>query len=853
MRIIRKPVGAIILTFAALFFAATAAEASHFRFGHLTWRPRPDIGPNTAEFTSKVGFRRSAFGNLQVGNVITISEATVTFGDNTSSSAAGYTVLSINPADDWFLAEKGGILHTYPAPNNGGVPWVARFASCCRIYSPQRNAPGTSFEVQATVNLALAGNASPLSTVTPIIPMAKDALNSIVVPVGEPNNDQFSCRLATFSESGILRQPGPPVSGPIHALTVAAVQGGCRLEWDTTGTQTGELWATQLVILDNRPGIPAHGRVGLEFLIQIVQTVGTTPQCDVPPTPTGTIQVIAGTTFQGTIQGSDPDPNETLVLNSSGIPAQATLVPALPLVGGSPISTQLTFSPTLLTLGPKPFFFTITDSNNQQATCPFTLDAVFDPFGGSQTTGKKRNGGTLTKPPGGNSTGARCVETSDQDCANLPTPLRPTCDPDFTGVDFTDFDPNGEFDFDITLSDGNGTKIVCCEIIDAQGLITQPFCDTIELQIVCNDEDGDGFGSPGDPSCPNGDATDCDDANAGVSPNASEVCLNNTDDDCDGQTDEDFNPPGITCPPDAVVECPGNTDPSATGEATATDDCAVASVGFDDVITPTCGLAKVITRRWTAVDTGGNPMSCEQVVQFVDSTRPSLDLTVSPTELWPPNHRLVQVTPTWQSVDTCDPAPAVLLVSATSSEPDDANGNGDGHTTGDIAGADLGTADAALFLRAERAGTGPGRVYEVAYQASDACGNTRSGVALVVVPHDQGQGPDPLQVRLEHDGADGAAYVYWSAVGGVDDYDLIRGVVRNVNLDGNRISLGPVEVIARGTTANAYTEVTDGAQPAVGEAFFYLVQYRDARGPSGFGTESAHYPREPASCEAGCP
>src|SRR5262245_29768842 len=28
----------------------------------------------------------------------------------------------------------------------------------------------------------------------------------------------------------------------------------------------------------------------------------------------------------------------------------------------------------------------------------------------------------------------------------------------------------------------------------------------------CNDVDQDGFGSPGDPSCPNGAATDCDDS-----------------------------------------------------------------------------------------------------------------------------------------------------------------------------------------------------------------------------------------------------------------------------------------------------------------------------------------------------
>src|SRR2546430_2701996 len=68
----------------------------------------------------------------------------------------------------------------------------------------------------------------------------------------------------------------------------------------------------------------------------------------------------------------------------------------------------------------------------------------------------------------------------------------------------------------------------------------------------CTDHDGDGYGNPGDASCPNGASTDCDDHNPDVPPGATEVC-NNLDDDCDGSVDEGFdvgamcsvgNPPG---------------------------------------------------------------------------------------------------------------------------------------------------------------------------------------------------------------------------------------------------------------------------------------------------------------------
>jgi len=49
----------------------------------------------------------------------------------------------------------------------------------------------------------------------------------------------------------------------------------------------------------------------------------------------------------------------------------------------------------------------------------------------------------------------------------------------------------------------------------------------------CDDADGDGFGSPGEPSCPAGGAEDCDDSSFDVYPGAPQVCdgLNN---DCSG-------------------------------------------------------------------------------------------------------------------------------------------------------------------------------------------------------------------------------------------------------------------------------------------------------------------------------
>ena len=69
---------------------------------------------------------------------------------------------------------------------------------------------------------------------------------------------------------------------------------------------------------------------------------------------------------------------------------------------------------------------------------------------------------------------------------------------------------------------------------------------------------------------------------------------------------------------------------------------------------------------------------------------------------------------TVQVTDNC-PGVSFALTSVTSNEPD--NGLGDGDTVGDIQDAALGTPDTQISLRAERQGSGDGRIYMVTYTA----------------------------------------------------------------------------------------------------------------------------------------
>jgi hypothetical protein len=126
----------------------------------------------------------------------------------------------------------------------------------------------------------------------------------------------------------------------------------------------------------------------------------------------------------------------------------------------------------------------------------------------------------------------------------------------------------------------------------------------------------------------------------------------------------------------------------------------------------------------------------------LDETPPTITAKASPSVLWPPDHKLRDVQVRIHVSDDCSRSEdvSVELISATSNEPDD--GNGDGNTSDDIQDADLGTDDRLVSLRAERSGNGNGRVYTLRYRAEDAAGNHSDGVARVSVPHDQACGGD---------------------------------------------------------------------------------------------------------------
>jgi len=100
----------------------------------------------------------------------------------------------------------------------------------------------------------------------------------------------------------------------------------------------------------------------------------------------------------------------------------------------------------------------------------------------------------------------------------------------------------------------------------------------------------------------------------------------------------------------------------------------------------------------------------------------------STEQLWAPNHRFEPVSLSGATDPDGDPV-TLHVTAVTQDEP--VNDAGDGNTAPD---AQLGADPHTVLLRAERSGTGDGRVYRLAFTATDPAGASCSGQVAVGVP-----------------------------------------------------------------------------------------------------------------------
>jgi hypothetical protein len=201
----------------------------------------------------------------------------------------------------------------------------------------------------------------------------------------------------------------------------------------------------------------------------------------------------------------------------------------------------------------------------------------------------------------------------------------------------------------------------------------------------------------------------------------------------------------INCEVSVTMDGSGSSDPDSTPDTNDDIDSfkwydGKNLIGSDKTINYSFTLGQH-TITLVVTDSYGETDSDEIVITVQDNTPPQISLSVSPDMLWPPNHKMVLITPTIIATDNCDYSPDFELSSITTNENEEASTYdpvfdstvGDGQTSYDIQI----DGDGSIYLRAERSGTGSGRIYTITYASTDESGNSQTADAIVTVPHDQ--------------------------------------------------------------------------------------------------------------------
>ena len=333
---------------------ATPAQASHFRYGSLTWRTaQTDPSRLTVQFKVSQAWRRSfgPFSNVTVGS--TVLTDLLNFGDGTSSSVR-LTVTSVDIAGDSFYGESL-ITHTYAAVG----AYQAYYTDCCRLDNLLNNA-NTYWYLGTLVN-AGSGNSSPVSTMPPVVNLASgQAAATFQLPASDPDGDPLTYALATaadYNGTAFVNAPGLSINPTTGELT-----------FSTAGRAPGSLFNAVVKVSDGQTSIL------VDFLLSVT-TTSTAPVFDYSITPpNGFVYRLApGQPLSFGVRATDSDAGDVVNLQGYGVPPGASLAPALPL-NGNPVQTTFAWTPTTANLGTSVINFVAQDLAGVQTSTSVTVE-----------------------------------------------------------------------------------------------------------------------------------------------------------------------------------------------------------------------------------------------------------------------------------------------------------------------------------------------------------------------------------------------------------------------------------------------------------------------------------------------
>src|SRR5437763_17092652 len=120
-------------------------------------------GANSLEFKATATSLRCFSSSLP--NVSDhVNFAFITFEDGGQSPDSSFLVTFVDAVHDWIIIEKK-VTHTYATAG----PYIAYFATCCRLSPPQHiNNPDQNFRAETIINLT-ATSANPVSGIPAIV------------------------------------------------------------------------------------------------------------------------------------------------------------------------------------------------------------------------------------------------------------------------------------------------------------------------------------------------------------------------------------------------------------------------------------------------------------------------------------------------------------------------------------------------------------------------------------------------------------------------------------------------------------------------------------------------------------
>ncbi|KAN0030002.1 hypothetical protein ACTA71_008146 [Dictyostelium dimigraforme] len=255
-----------ILTLFILFFTLfIVSEATHFRFGTISWAP---VGSyNTIKFSSNYAYRISYFSTfnrygIKIGDSIYVGD--LDLGKNQPSDiSVNLKVTSFNLAEDWFTGEFS-YTHTYPTAKSI-TTYKVIFTDCCRIKSLLNNPEGYWYISTAVVINPNQGsdsskfNRSPVSGMVPIITLNRDKINKFLIAASDPDGDKIQYSLSTAYT--MIQPPNLQVDSETGIVTFKPTSAG--------------FYSTQILINDTKGSY-----IVVDFLINSVIEPGTChPSC----------------------------------------------------------------------------------------------------------------------------------------------------------------------------------------------------------------------------------------------------------------------------------------------------------------------------------------------------------------------------------------------------------------------------------------------------------------------------------------------------------------------------------------------------------------------------------------------